>query len=489
MMKILTVLMFLFTLFASDITADHLYLGQDEKVEGVGLRICLGTHSDLFRPVLLAHYRQGIRIFEIIDDHVPPSNQDKVRNEIEKFYDLVNDSCSIYISSKGDYRLPTIQWILEITNRQFLCLHRPLLEILSSDTENTTFSFSTCSYEGFNPDAPEQPWPQTDTKLIYRTQINNSSTILLRAVNEEQIKHSNDAHIATFITLSEARPFSSELIKDQLPITKIIIDAIQHACLKGEDFWHQEPDTYTTKGIDDPLASQLAPLFELAQQTGFTSANIRYGRNYDFDYLYVPTPKCGWSTMSRATASLEAGRLIDPEVQTFRGFTKFSSHPFHDLLNPTTFKFACVRNPYDKALSGYLDKFFEEKRDEYKTKLGFEAGQEVSFHDFLQRLIETPLRDIDIHFLPSWCTLLMPHVEYDKIVHLENFDEDFQDIMQRLNLPGKPGDYKTDGHATRSSSKLTKHYTKECIKLVQELYKSDFEYFRYPLDPAFPVND
>ena len=463
--------------------ANQLHLGQDGGVEFVNLCIHLGERDDLIYPSLLWHYRMGVRHFEI-SSHGLTANQSK---KIGMFFDRVKDICTLNLieipGTAGDMfavprTSPAFKWHLGLTDRQFLCLQRPLEEILAAASDSTLL-FPSCTYSGFDPDAPIDFWPQTDEQLSYRTPITHDAPITLTNVQaSDYAKDSNAAYIANFETIESAVPFTADMFKDQLPVMEVIAHSVRHACLRGQEYWGD--GTFISPIIQNSLEVSLNAFIEK-----FGSNNgIRFGKTY----IYVPVPKCGWSTITLAQGSYELDRKI--KSSAYKDFSRFPNEiteRYQYLLSEGHYKFTCVRNPYNRALSAYLEKILETDDSYFKKGLGFEEIGFVSFSNFLKRLKELPIKKVDHHFKPQCCLTMSPIVCYNKTVRLENFNEEFQEVMDHIGIPGKPDDYRWDSHARNASKKLSDFYTPECVELVKEYYNLDFEYFGYDKTPNFAL--
>lgn len=141
------------------------------------------------------------------------------------------------------------------------------------------------------------------------------------------------------------------------------------------------------------------------------------------------------------------------------------------------FKFAIVRNPWDRALSDY---FWQKK----------ELGIEDSFKNFLlldgkfddQRL-KQPIRDsssrVD-HILPQTDFLFDENGKkiVDFIGTVETIREDFVKICKEIGVTNckLPHNNKT------KHKHYSKYYDEELIEIVREKYKKDIELFGYRFD-------
>ncbi|MBP9829086.1 MAG: sulfotransferase family 2 domain-containing protein [Proteobacteria bacterium] len=474
--------------------ASQLHLGQDEGVESFGLQIRLGEKDDMIYPNLLWHYRMGCRNFEIVHLGLSESQEKKIK----MFYDRVIDNCSLNALTQQEgsefaSTLPSsLRWILQLTDRQILCLHKPLAEILSERT--SALRLPSCTYSGFDPNVPVGFWPQTDEQLIYRSSINYEQSVsLLNRTSSGDAEISNAAHIATFTTMDEAVRFSSGMVRDQLPFMKVIKQSIYHANLGGKDYW--TAGDFVRPIVETPSEHSLQIFLE---EVGAPD-NTRFGKNY----IYVVNEKCGCNTITRALGSYEADRLLEfPEPRGFHRPPFEIAERYQRLLSNEFFKFTCVRNPFSRVLSAYLDKIAKVKevwtRDSAgrvfltretwpRQDLGFNIYQKISFEQFLRRLKEKSLKELNDHFKPMWCVTMLPIVPYDKIVHLEKFDQEFQEVMSQLGLPGKPGNYFSAEHATKAAVRKSDYYSQREVNLVLDLCKKDFELLGYSTIPDFPL--
>ena len=284
--------------------ASQLHLGQDEGVESFGLQIRLGEKDDMIYPNLLWHYRMGCRNFEIVHLGLSESQEKKIK----MFYDRVIDNCSLNViplvslSSTNDIAAllsaSTLRsaWRLQLTDRQILCLHEPLQKILEA-YQTATLSLPSCLYQGFDPQAPVSFWPQTDERLIYRSSINYEQSVsLLNRTSSGDAEISNAAHIATFTTMDEAIPFTAEMVREQLPMMGVIKEAIYQKSLGYWNYWR-----YWGHQNDAQPILQTHKAMQLTQFINEFGANP--SMHFSDKFIYIQTPKCGCSSISRALAS------------------------------------------------------------------------------------------------------------------------------------------------------------------------------------------
>lgn len=146
-----------------------------------------------------------------------------------------------------------------------------------------------------------------------------------------------------------------------------------------------------------------------------------------------------------------------------------------------TFKFAVVRNPYDRALSCWRYLYSRHTRLWRRTLTYF------SFEYFLRSLpeiwAEKRNRHIATHTAPIWpditdedkTTLLL-----DDIAYMERLPEDFARIAAAIGL----NDYQLPHkNFNRNSQRkpLARAYTRRTQALVESLYESDIKQLNYTL--------
>jgi hypothetical protein len=152
---------------------------------------------------------------------------------------------------------------------------------------------------------------------------------------------------------------------------------------------------------------------------------------------------------------------------------------FTALQTDDWFRFTFVRDPFDRALSCYLDKIVNSVPERHRLlpELGFDpVGDVPSFADFLKAIADQPDGQRDLHWAPqSWLTQPAT-MRYHFIGRLERFDQDFHHVCDKLGIVAVTD---TVRHSTKASEKLASFYGGEEIRLVQAIYAADFTTFGY----------
>lgn len=144
------------------------------------------------------------------------------------------------------------------------------------------------------------------------------------------------------------------------------------------------------------------------------------------------------------------------------------------------FKFAFVRNPYDRLLSCYLQKATPSTRGKlfpprYKDVVLYQG---MPFREFVEAVYRIPDEAADPHYRSQHVTLLDPEGRLipQCIGRFENLREDFAYILRRLGANDRGSSLP---HLTRSPEKTGDYYDPEIRELVAERFARDFELFGY----------
>jgi len=189
--------------------------------------------------------------------------------------------------------------------------------------------------------------------------------------------------------------------------------------------------------------------------------------------VFVHIPKTGGKSILNALYGVEAHNAAGHATAQFY-LSVFGCKKFDDF-----YKFAFIRNPWDRLYSGYnfaqLGGFGFEQDMALKKEL-----HELSFEQFVKNWL-TP-QEID-----NW-TIFRPQSEYilnesgdlmiDKIYYFENIVNAFEELSERfqcdIRLP----------HINKSKSvKYYKDvYDSEMIEIIARLYAVDLKFFNYDFE-------
>lgn len=134
------------------------------------------------------------------------------------------------------------------------------------------------------------------------------------------------------------------------------------------------------------------------------------------------------------------------------------------------FKFAFVRNPWDRLLSCWCDKRYVNKHTSKEAK-----GQQTPFKDYVKTYVGENMYKHTNRHAQMQCAAFNG-VNMDFIGRLENAEEDFSKICEKLDVP-KP-DSMLRKNVTEHKH-YTEYYDDETREIVADLYKDDIDRFNY----------
>lgn len=202
-------------------------------------------------------------------------------------------------------------------------------------------------------------------------------------------------------------------------------------------------------------------------------------------YVFSRVAKAGNSTMVATLYFQETGNILtdSAELQYVKDnyFSKPSELRSREVRSLENFyKFIMVRNPYDRFLSGYLDKVstpLSPKYQKVRKVLNIKDGDHVSIDQFMWYLENGGLYT-DRHWLPQNMFLIFPKEEYDLIGKLENIKPFIDVVTDTLYPTSRSEIVKYDAHKTKRAQEGI-NLAGNMKKRISSLFKDDFEVFEY----------
>jgi len=235
--------------------------------------------------------------------------------------------------------------------------------------------------------------------------------------------------------------------------------------------------------------------------------NFIYNNEKKVVFTYVPKVACSnWKGIMRYLEGYE--NYLDTTYAHNRkisGLTYLDQMPQkEDIIRDQTIrKLTCVRDPYSRALSAYLNKvesrmlaksnpktrdhFFPifENVEEYRaTTLDQSKHPEVSFEVFLMWLdAKYSHYTQDEHWRSQTELLCYDHVAYDFIGRFEKLSTDAQRILDKMGCDiGFPTQEEIRFSPMGTGTKMDEYYNERCFDLVEKIYSNDFANFSYPTE-------
>lgn len=184
--------------------------------------------------------------------------------------------------------------------------------------------------------------------------------------------------------------------------------------------------------------------------------------------IFIHVPKAAGSSVA-LTLFGEASRHVPYFVYEQANPRKFRAF----------FKFAFVRNPWDRVVSTY---FFLKKggMNELDRQWAAENLNHFSdFNDFVLRWLDESRAWSWVHFIPQHYFLCDKdlNLKMDFVGRMENMDADFQFVAKQLGCTRRLEAVNRGSHAHYSE-----YYTPETIDAVARVYRQDIKLFGYQFE-------
>ncbi len=199
--------------------------------------------------------------------------------------------------------------------------------------------------------------------------------------------------------------------------------------------------------------------------------------------IFVHIPKCGGSSIGRALFGTYNGNLMP--LASYQMI--YSSADFEDF-----FKFAIVRNPFDRLLSGY---HFAKHGSGDVPPVG-ERTQQVGTLSKPANVDSVELYEDFEHFVTDWVTpanvRLFEHFRpqhrfacspdgrlgLDYVGRFESIGESFRVVAERLGVePELPHERRTN--TSDATKRYADHYTPAMRRIVERVFARDLQLFDY----------
>jgi hypothetical protein len=231
--------------------------------------------------------------------------------------------------------------------------------------------------------------------------------------------------------------------------------------------------------------------------------------------LYRVVPKCACSTIGQVMYYSDHGAFYDGDIHdATSGLHKWAQPDSQQVIENavkqhSSYAFTSVRNPYGRILSSFFDKICGIQRNgkryrgnlvplltqKYGIEVEGDFDQIASFRRFLLFARDTikwrrPM-DPDIHWSAMSghiATYIVNGGTYDCIFFTEKFNEGMQTVLDHTEVPHPvdlsemPRFNESEGHGPKRAHPIEDYFDDLSMHLVREMYKKDFDLFRYDID-------
>lgn len=217
--------------------------------------------------------------------------------------------------------------------------------------------------------------------------------------------------------------------------------------------------------------------------------------------LYLCIPKCASTTIRMALSQMVgepascAAQVHLRRYSPLRSPKQVGVSTFHRLVkDQAALRFSFVRNPYDRLVSAWADKFqgkplvpgdtiidlYLKHRQSLDLPLPKNPDQTLSFADFVHFVAATADRRIDAHWRSQDDMLNVPGIAFDFIGKLESFSEDFVRVIDHVGADRSMA-ATLGAHFNKSRHQPWRdYYTDALAGQVYRAYERDFDRLQYP---------
>ena len=136
----------------------------------------------------------------------------------------------------------------------------------------------------------------------------------------------------------------------------------------------------------------------------------------------------------------------------------------------------CVRNPYVRLLSAYLDLVENPRRFPLQRIEAFGTASQVSFAEFVCKVENQRTQEMNFHWRPQVALLAPETIRYDCVARMERFPQDLGKLA--LSASTRMG-ARGQEHGTRASALVDEYYTEDLRTRIYDRYRADFDVFGY----------
>jgi len=202
-------------------------------------------------------------------------------------------------------------------------------------------------------------------------------------------------------------------------------------------------------------------------------------RNLDSsDFFILDEEELVFASVAKSACSSIKNSMVGehPKDRSIHYHTRHLSHKKIPRSKKSYHSFTYVRNPYERLISCYKDKFVKQRENfMYKNYLFGYLDRDDSFEEFVRKISKLPDFLCDRHFKTQYSIIYSKGARIDHIGRIEDLPGDYEEIR-------KKHDFGELNIFNRSTSESDKQLLTESVKeMICERFKKDFETFGYEM--------
>lgn len=196
--------------------------------------------------------------------------------------------------------------------------------------------------------------------------------------------------------------------------------------------------------------------------------------NKKYNYMLFRIPKNANSTL--IGRGLDKFKYIDSLAKSYTTNNELITQDQYDILLEEKkeykkyFKYAIVRNPYDRVVSCWKNKTTKKHAEHYKNSV-FTKATGVTFKKFVHMLDEGYFNN-DRHLLQQ-VNFIINDIDY--IGKMENLQKDFDNVCNRVGM----NSFTLPHRNATKHKQYREYYDKETREIIQKIYSRDIDFFDY----------
>lgn len=202
----------------------------------------------------------------------------------------------------------------------------------------------------------------------------------------------------------------------------------------------------------------------------------------DLGFVFVAIRKNASSSIANAIYSLKNNMPYGhPDFPIDINHTDIFLYD-HPLKSPDVFKFTCVRDPFERLLSGFVHKVLKHPHEEIRQYTHAHPDhrslidEPIKYFDhFLSFLENHGLAEIDPHFALQYDCARFDKINYDIVLDQSSLFSDWKKIQERI--VGMPDLLEHKVHYSGSETFIST-LKPLFIERVKYLYSKDYELFK-----------